>query len=44
MACYTDSREEEREAVDEGQEGLDGDDGVDEAGEEFAREDGVLFD
>ncbi len=44
MARYTDCGEEEREAIDEGEEGLDGDYGVDEAGEEFAREDGVLFD
>lgn len=44
MARYTDSGEEEGEAVDEGEEGLDGYYGVDEAGEDFARENGVLFD
>ena len=44
MARYTDGGEEEGEAVYEGEEGLDRYDGVDEAGEEFAREDGVLFD
>ena len=44
MARYTDSGEEDREAIDEGEEGLDGDYGVDEAGEQFAREHGVLFD
>ena len=44
MARYTDSGEEEGEAVDEGEEGLDGYYGVDEAGEKFAREYGVLFD
>ena len=44
MACYTDGGEEEGEAVDEGEEGLDRDYAVDEAGEQFAREHGVLFD
>ncbi len=44
MAGYAEEGEEDGEAVDEGEENLNGDDGVDEAGEEFAREDGVLFD
>jgi len=43
MASYTEQREEEREAIDRGEEELDEDDGVDETGKEFAREDGVLF-
>lgn len=44
MAGYAEEGEKEGEAVDEGEEDLGGDDGVDEAGEGFAREDGVLFD
>lgn len=43
MAGYADEGEERREAVDQSQEGLDGDDGVNEAREEFAGENGVLF-
>ena len=44
MACYTDEGKQNGKVIDEGQEDLDADDGVDETGEDFAREDGVLFD
>lgn len=44
MAGDAEGGEEEGEAIDCGEEDLGGDDAVDEAGEEFAREDGVLFD
>lgn len=43
MAGYADEGEENGEAIDQSQERLDGDDGVDEAREEFAGEHGVLF-
>lgn len=43
MTSYTETREEDRETIDERERDLDGYDCVDEAGEEFAREDGVLF-
>ena len=44
VARDADEGEEQGEAVDQRQERLDGDGGVDEAREEFARDDGVLFD
>ena len=43
MARYTDCRQQERKAIYKREEGLDRYDGVDETGEEFARENGVLF-
>lgn len=44
MARNTKQRQPDRETVDDGEEDLRADDGVDEAGEDFAREHGVLFD
>lgn len=44
MACYAQGGEAERESVDEGEEELEGYDGLDEAGEDAGAEDGVLFD
>lgn len=44
MAADAQRGEEEWEAIDCREEHLGGDDAVDEAGEEFAREHGVLFD
>ena len=43
MADYADEGEEKREAVNQSQERLDGDYCVDETGEEFAGEHGVLL-
>ena len=43
MADYTDEGEEKREAVDQNQEGVDGDDGVDKTREELPCEHGVLL-
>ena len=43
MADYAHGGEGKREAVDQGQEDLDGDDGVNEAREEFAGRYGVLL-
>lgn len=44
VAADAESGGQEREAVDEGEQGLRGDYDVDEAAESFAGEDGVLFD
>ena len=44
MTGDTDQGEADGETVDESEENLDGDDGVDEAGEQFAGQNGVLFD
>ena len=44
MAADAEDREEGREPGDDGESDLDDDHGVYEAGEEFLREDGVLFD
>lgn len=43
VAGYAYEGEEKREAVDQSQEGLGGDDGVYKTGEESAGENGVLF-
>ena len=44
MTGDTDEGEADGETVDESEEDLNGDDGVDEAGEQFAGQNGVLFD
>ena len=44
MACDAEEAEAERKAVDCEEEEVQEDDEVDEAGEEFLRKDGVLFD
>ena len=44
MAGDTDQREADGETVDESEEDLNGDDKVDEAGEKFTGQNGVLFD
>lgn len=43
MTRYTNCRQQERETIYKREEELDCDYAVDEAGEEFARENGVLF-
>ena len=43
MAAYAEEGEPDGEAIDDEEEELEHDDAVDEAGEEFFREDGVLF-
>jgi len=44
MAAYAEEGKPNGEAVDDYQQELQGDDAVDEAGEQFLGEDGVLFD
>ena len=44
MAGDTDEGEADGETVNESEQDLDGDDGIDEAGEKFAGQNGVLFD
>ena len=43
MADDAEEGERDGEAIDEGKENLDGDDGIDEAGKDFSCEDGVFF-
>jgi hypothetical protein len=43
MAGYAEAGEEDWEAIDKREEELDEDCGIDEASEDFARENGVLF-
>ena len=43
MASDAEERQEDWESIDDGEEDLDGDDGVDEAGQQLPREDRVFF-
>ena len=44
MACHAEERQRNGEMVDEGQEELERDDGINEASEQLAGEDRMLFD